>query len=53
MQPSKKILALVLFPAQIVLVLWSVTPCLAEDLESNEMIISSVVRREGYRCDKP
>ena len=53
MQSSKKILFLVLFPAQIVLAFWSVTPCLAEDLESPETIVSSVVRREGYRCDKP
>ena len=28
-------------------------PCLADDLESPETIISSVVRREGYKCDKP
>ena len=30
-----------------------VSPCLAEDSESPETIISSVVRREGYKCEKP
>jgi len=53
MQSFKKILSPVLFPVHIVLALWSVTLCLAEDLESAETIVSSVVRREGYRCDKP
>ena len=28
-------------------------PCLAEDSESPETIVSSVVRREGYKCEKP
>lgn len=27
-------------------------PSLADDLESPETIISSVVRREGYKCEK-
>ena len=53
MQSFKKILSPVLSPVHIVLALWSVTPCLAEDLRSPETIVSFVVRREGYRCDKP
>ena len=28
-------------------------PSMADDLESPETIISSVVRREGYKCEKP
>jgi hypothetical protein len=28
-------------------------PCLADDLESPETIVSSLVRREGYKCEKP
>ena len=28
-------------------------PCLADDSESVETIVSSVVRREGYKCEKP
>lgn len=28
-------------------------PCLADDPESAETVISSVVRREGYKCEKP
>ena len=28
-------------------------PCLADDTESVETIVSSVVRREGYKCEKP
>jgi hypothetical protein len=28
-------------------------PCLADDTESAETVISSVVRREGYKCEKP
>lgn len=39
--------------AHIVLAYSLVTSCLADDLESAETIVSSVVRREGYRCDKP
>jgi len=28
-------------------------PCLADETESVETIVSSVVRREGYKCEKP
>lgn len=28
-------------------------PCRADDFESAETVISSVVRREGYKCDRP
>jgi hypothetical protein len=45
--------SLVLISAHIVLANSLVTSCLADDLESVETIVSSVVRREGYRCDKP
>lgn len=45
--------SLVLISAHIVLANSLLKPCLAEDLESAETIVSSVVRREGYQCDKP
>lgn len=30
-----------------------ILPCFAEEMETPETIVSSVVRREGYKCEKP
>lgn len=39
--------------ALVTLLCFLATPCFAEDSESPEIIVSSVVRREGYKCEKP